>query len=62
MKTETGRMDKQKQYEMAKPFLIFKCTEKQRRTSFGDFWVWFFHLKLQFKAAPVPARFVMSFI
>lgn len=29
MKTETGRMDKQKQYEMAKPFLIFKRTEKQ---------------------------------
>lgn len=29
MKTETGRMDKQKQYEMAKPFLIFRHAEKQ---------------------------------
>lgn len=62
MKTETGRMDKQKQYEMAKPFLIFKCTEKQHRTSFGDFYLNFFNLKLEFKAAPVPKRFIMSFI
>lgn len=29
-------MDKQKQYEIAKPFLIFKHTEKQHWTSFWD--------------------------
>lgn len=44
MKTETGRMDKQQQYETAKLFLILKHREKQYQTSFWDF---FFFLLIE---------------
>lgn len=31
MKTETGRMAKQKQYEMVRALLIYRHTEKQKK-------------------------------